>query len=293
MSGRIAATLLLLFASVTAGIVSLGMAGAQDGGDDAASGSLPLFGTVGDGTGYFQGTVSGLVASEADGTILLDGVVDGLVTTDLETVRINGQELSAIAEPVVVGAVSASDDTTDEVDTEDEVDGTPAGGSDENSLAFSSLQTDAASDCDVLYIQIETFTLDDTGDEVEAAPIIYDANAVPAADTTLLCSLADVLDTTPDATTDIVDLLNQILGGVGGATDDVSVETAEATEEVAEDDTEATEEDVDGTEEATEEDAEEPTEEDAEPTEEDDAEPTEDDRPVLTPIDDDDGTPED
>jgi hypothetical protein len=266
------------------------MAGAQDGGDDTASGSLPLFGTVGDGTGYFQGTVSGLVASEADGTILLDGIVDGLVTTDLETVRITGQELSVNAEPFVVGAVSASGDATDDVDTEDEVDGTPAGGSDENSLAFSSLQTDGGSDCDVLYIQIDTFTLDDSGDEVEAAPIIYDANAVPAADTTLLCSLADVLDTTPDATTEIVDLLNQILGaGVGGSTDDVSVETAEATEDAVEDDTEATEEDVDGTEEATEE----PTEEDAEPTEEDDAEPTEDDRPVLTPDDDDDGTPED
>jgi hypothetical protein len=290
MSGRIVATLLLLFASVTAGIVSLGMAGAQDGGDDTASGSLPLFGTVGDGTGYFQGTVSGLVASEADGSILLDGIVDGLVTTDLETVRITGQELSVIADPFVVGAVSASDDTTDDADTEDEVDGTPAGNSDENSLAFSSLQTDGGSDCDVLYIQIETFTLDDTGDEVEAAPIIYDANAVPAADTTLLCSLAEVLDTTPDATTEIVDLLNQILGaGVGGSTDDVSVETAEATEDAVEDDSEATEEDVDGTEEATEE----PTEEDAEPTEEDDAEPTEDDRPVLTPDDDDDGTPED
>jgi hypothetical protein len=285
MSGRIAATLLLLFASVTAGIVSLGMAGAQDGGDDTATGSLPLFGTVDDGTGYFQGTVSGLVASEADGSVLLDGIVDGLVTTDLETVRITGQELSVIADPFVVGAVSAADGPTDDADTEDEVDGTPAGGSDENSLAFSSLQTDGGSDCDVLYIQIETFTLD--GDEVEAAPIIYDANAVPAADTTLLCSLADVLDTTPDATTEIVDLLNQILGGVGGTTDDVSVETAEATEEVVEDDTEPTEE-------ATEED----DGDNAEPTEDSDVQPTEededdeDDKPVLTPIDDD-GTPED
>ena len=260
--GRIAATLLLLFASLTAGIVSFAMAGAQDEGADSASTSLPLFGVVGDGTGYFQGTVSNLVASESDGSILLEGTVDGLVTTDVETARIAGQELSAIAEPAVVGAVAAEDGATDDADA------TPAGDTNGDSLAFSSLQADDG--CDVLYLQVETFTLDATGDEVEAAPIIYDSAVVPGADTTLLCSLADVLDQTPDATTDIVDLLNQILGGVGGTTDEVTEETAEVTEEATEEGAEPTEE---ATEEATEEE--------------------EDDKPILTPDDDDDGTPED
>jgi hypothetical protein len=281
---------MLLVVSVTGGAIAFSSAWAQDGEDDAASGSLALFGFV-EGedaeAGYFQGTASDLVASEGDDGVVLDGTIDGLIIGGAETVRITDLAFSSPVEPSVVGAVPA-----DGTGAED--DGTPEGHANPDSLAFSAAQADG---CDVLYL--ETDPIDLNGTEMVTSPLTVDVATIENGDliAELVCSLGEVLDTSPEATSEVVDLLNQIFGGVGGvAPDDVSVETAEATEEVTEEATadgdvteEATEEDADVTEEATEED------EDAEDDEDDgddEEEPTEEStKPVLSP--DDDATPDD
>jgi hypothetical protein len=278
--GRLAAILLLILVSVTGGAIAFSSAWAQDGDEEPTTSSLALFGFVEgeDGeTGYFQGTASNLVASESNGDILLDGVIDGLITGEDEATRIAGLTFSSVVEPSVVGAVSA-DDTGE--------DGTPEGSADQDSLAFAAQPT-TEDGCDVLYLQTEPISLGATEPEMVTAPITVDAASGDDALAELVCSLGTLLDESPDDTAGAVDLLNQILGGVGG-TDEVTVETAEATEEVTE---EATDE---GTEEATEE----ATEEDGEATEEateededngdDEEEPTEEStKPVLSPGDDD------
>jgi hypothetical protein len=279
---------MLLLVSVTGGAIAFNSAWAQDTEDDPASGSLALFGFVEgeDGeSGYFQGTASNLVASEGDGGVLLDGTIDGLIIGGAETVRISGLAFSSPVEPSVVGAVPAGD-------TGAEDDGTPEGAN-PDSLAFSALQADG---CDVLYLETEPIDLEST--EMVTSPLTVDVATIENGDLVadLVCQLGDVLETSPEATSEVVDLLNQILGGVGGtAPDDVSVETAEATEEVTEEATEgeateeATEDDAEATEEATEEE-----EEDVEDGEDNgDEEPTEEStKPVLSPGDDD-ATPDD
>jgi hypothetical protein len=268
---------MLLVVSVTGGAIAFSSAWAQDGEDDAASGSLALFGFV-EGedaeAGYFQGTASDLVASEGDDGVVLDGTIDGLIIGGAETVRITDLAFSSPVEPSVVGAVPADGTGAEE-------DGTPEGQANPDSLAFSAAQADG---CDVLYL--ETDPIDLNGTEMVTSPLTVDVATIENGDliAELVCSLGEVLDTSPEAT----------IGGV--APDDVSVETAEATEEVAEEATadgdvteEATEEDADVTEEATEED------EDAEDDEDDgddEEEPTEEStKPVLSP--DDDATPDD
>lgn len=265
----VALSLVLLLA---AGSLAFSSARAQD--DTATTdGTFPLFGVTDDGTtetGFFQGTVSGLVATDDGGDLVLDGTVDGLLTLESETVRVTVQSFSSIVDPVVVGSTSGEGVTAD--------DASPV--------------ADEGTGCDVLYLYIDAVTVDATGTDVLTAPITIDA-ANDAALGDLVCQLGTLLEESPDATADIVDLLNQIFGGVGGG--DVVVEegTPSATEDVTD---EATEEGTEeATEEATVEDDETPTEEATEEAtvddddEDDEEEPT---KPVLTP-EDDDGTPVD
>lgn len=108
----------------------------------------------------------------------------------------------------------------------------------------------------MLFLNIQAITLNLLGLEVLTSPITIDVNAIPGEGNllgNLVCSLAGLLDGTPDAVAEITDQLNQILSGAdvapedagtpdAGSADATEESTAEATETVTEEDEAATEE---------------------------------------------------
>jgi len=201
-------------------VVATGQFGQVTAQDDApgAAGSLPIFGMLVDGSGEvgtFQGTVSDLVASSADDELSLDGLVSGLAVIDGDTVRVTDQEFSSVVEPEVVSSIDEEDYTGEEGDD----DATPIGGGEGPVQAYVQTANDPGK-CDVLFLNIQPITLNLLGLEVLTSPITIDVNAIPGEGNllgNLVCSLAGLLDGTPDAVAEITDQLNQVLSGAGVA----------------------------------------------------------------------------
>jgi hypothetical protein len=261
---RIAALLLLAFMPMAFGLTS--MAAAQD--DATGAATLPVSGDIDEGAGTFQGTITGLVASEGPNGVVLDGSMSGLVLLDGQTVRITDLAFTRDIEPSVAGAGSPADLAT----------GTPA----------------ADDGCDVLYIDAEhSFSLGEFGLDITSHPYLIDTEISPEV-SDLVCTLGETLASSPDDSGTIADQLNTIfvmLGlapvGAGTVTEEVGTPegvteeavTPEVTEETTEEATEETTEEA--TEEATEETTEEATEETTEEaTEESTEEAT---KPILEP----------
>lgn len=231
---RFVAMLMLAFVPVTLAVVAASPASAQDSGEGPLAGSLPIYGVLQDDSGEvgtFQGSVSELVASDDDDELTLDGMLSGLAVIDGDTVRITDQEFSSVVEPSVVGSIDAEDYSADEGDAdegegddedadEDEDDATPVGGRLTGAQAFGLQTATDESKCDVLFLNIQPITLNLLGLEVLTSPITIDVNAIPGEGNllgNLVCSLAGLLDGTPDAIAEITDQLNQILSGAGVA----------------------------------------------------------------------------
>lgn len=229
--GAVSLFLLLIMVLAT---FPAGQAMTQDTGSGPLGGSLPISGILQDESGEvgtFQGTVSKLVAANTDNQLTLDGLLSGLAMIGDDTVRITDQEFSSPVEPSVVGSVdaedyaadgengdAAEDDGTDE--DADEDDATPIGRNGAFIHSFGLQTADDEGKCDVLYLDIQPITLNLLGLEVLTSPITIDVNAIPGEGNllgNLVCSLAGLLDGTPDAVAEITDQLNQILSGAGVA----------------------------------------------------------------------------
>lgn len=225
---RFVAMLMLAFVPVTLAVVAASPASAQDSGEGPLAGSLPIHGVLQDESGEvgtFQGSVSELVASDDDDELTLDGMLSGLAVIDGDTVRITDQEFSSVVEPSVAGSIdaedySADDGDADEGEGDDEDDATPVGGRLSGAQAFGLQTATDEGKCDVLFLNIQPITLNLLGLEVLTSPITIDVNAIPGEGNllgNLVCSLAGLLDGTPDAIAEITDQLNQILSGAGVA----------------------------------------------------------------------------
>lgn len=231
---RFVAVMMLAFVPVAVAVVAASPASAQGPSQGATAGSLPIFGVLQDDSGEvgtFQGTVSELVASAEDDELTLGGLLNGLAVIGDDTVRITDQEFSSPVEPSVVGSVDAEDYAADDENGDadedeandedaDEDDATPIG---RNGASIQTFGLQTATDegkCDVLYLDIQPITLNLLGLEVLTSPITIDVNAIPGEGNllgNLVCSLAGLLDGTPDAIAEITDQLNQILSGAGVA----------------------------------------------------------------------------
>jgi cell division septation protein DedD len=193
--------------------------------------SLPIIGELqGDAgeTGTFQGTVSQLVASD-EGEVVLSGVLNGLARVGDDTVRVENQPFSSPVTPSVVGAIPAEEYQAmraggDTAGTPDDATGTPAAMVPSESLdatTFQFFQTAAdEGKCDVLYLNLEPITLNLLGLELLTSQITLDVNAIPGEGNllgNLVCSLAGLLDGTPDAIAEITNQLNELLATAGVA----------------------------------------------------------------------------